>query len=687
MEYNRNFFLAIAFSLGIILVWQLFFVSPANKAQKQEAQIAKQIETQQIQASSGAAAAGQGQAVAAADRFSDSAQAGAGALGDMSLEARAAALAAAPRLKISTPELEGSLNLLGGAIDDLALKNYYLTVKAKKQQNPAQRIALLNPEGFKQSYFFQLGYLANGLNALLPNNKTRWQVEGAAKELTPQTPITLIYDNKGLGADGVPGGAHLIFRRTISVDDRFMFSARDEVENLSGAPVSLRFGGRMIRNAPPPEAEHASYLLHEGLIGVIGDEGLKTQTYKKLAKQVGVKGSQSFTDATGGFIGITDKYWAVALVPDQAQPFQGQFSYDGTNGNSVFQSAFAGEAVNIAPNAKQAFSARVFAGAKEVNTLNAYERGYKQAGGIKQFDLLIDWGLLSIITKPMFKLIDWLYKLVGNFGIAILLVTVLLKAILFPLANKSYKSMARMKKVQPAMEAIRKKFGDDRVKQQQAIMELYRKEKVNPLAGCWPLLVQFPIFFALYKVLYITIEMRQAPFFGWIQDLSAPDPTSLFNLFGLLPYDVPSFLIIGAWPLIMGITMFLQMRMNPTPPDPTQAMIFTWMPLVFTWMLAAFPAGLVIYWAWNNTLSIIQQGLIMKRQGVKIELFDNLKALFVKEPKAALAAAGAEAEGAAEELKAAPENTVKKIAGAAQAEPNTAEPKKYRHKKSKYKKR
>ena len=284
--------------------------------------------------------------------------------------------------------------------------------------------------------------------------------------------------------------------------------------------------------------------------------------------------------------------------------------------------------MTIASGATQTITNHLFAGAKRVETINKYQDSLK----ILKFELLIDWGWFSIITKPMFALIDILYKLTNNFGVAILLVTVILKAILFPLANKSYKSMARMKVVQPAMLEIRAKYADDKVKQQQAIMELYRTETINPLAGCWPLLVQFPIFFALYKVLYITIEMRHAPFFGWIQDLAAPDPTSLFNLFGLLPYNVPAFLMIGAWPVIMGITMFLQMRMNPTPPDPTQAIIFTWMPVVFTFMLASFPAGLVIYWAWNNTLSIAQQALIMKSQGAKIELWDNLKSTFKKKP-------------------------------------------------------
>jgi len=650
MEYNRNFFLAIAFSLGIIFAWQYFYAAPANKAQKQSAQIAAQVEAQEktaaetqpsVSPSYNAASAPQAD-FSSADVFSKNANAISGKLTALMVEKpngsvelrpdavalRAAAVRASPRVAIDTNELEGSVNLRGGMIDDLLLKKYRMTVAKNSPEIP-----LLNPEGFKESYFFQTGYLSNA-DVLLPNDKTLWQAEGANQRLTPQTPISLIYDNHGLNAKGMPGGAaHLLFHRVISIDDKFMFTVKDSVENLGGSAVSLRQGARVTRNDAPLEAARASYLLHEGPVAVIGDKGLEEITYKKMAKKEGDDRIITYSPAKGGWIGITDKYWAVALVPAQDKDFTGRFSYDDEGGNTRYQAAFVGDEANLAPHSSLNFENRVFAGAKQVNMLNAYRNGYQNEGDIKQFDLLIDWGLFKIITQPMFKLIDMLYRFVGNFGIAILLVTVILKACLFPLANKSYKSMARMKKLQPAMEQIRKKFADDKVKLQQATMELYRKEKVNPLAGCWPLIIQFPIFFALYKVLYITIEMRQAPFFGWIQDLSAPDPTSLFNLFGLLPFDVPQMLMIGAWPVIMGITMFLQMRMNPTPPDPTQAMIFTYMPIVFTWMLAAFPAGLVIYWAWNNTLSIIQQGIIMKRQGVPIELFNNLKTIGRKKPK------------------------------------------------------
>jgi YidC/Oxa1 family membrane protein insertase len=426
--------------------------------------------------------------------------------------------------------------------------------------------------------------------------------------------VTLTYTNdKGL-----------TFKRSIAVDDNYMFTITDTVTNSGSAPVSLSNYGRVTRFDKPTHA--STYVLHEGLIGVTGEEGLQEINYSKVEKDKQVVPGKS----TDGWLGITDKYWGVALVPSSKQQFQPRFAYF-EDGRPRYQADYLSDAMTIAPGQSATVETLVFAGAKEVATVQAYETEHK----IRQFDLLIDWGWFYFITKPMFWLIDTLYKFLGNFGLAILATTVIVKAVFFPLANKSYASMANMKKVQPALLEIREKYADDKMKQQQAMMELYKKEKINPLAGCWPILIQIPVFFALYKVLYVTIEMRHAPFFGWIQDLAAPDPTSLFNLFGLLPFAVPAFLMIGVWPLIMGVTMFLQMRMNPTPPDPTQAMLFNWMPVIFTFMLATFPAGLVIYWAWNNFLSILQQGIIMKRQGAKIELWDNLAGLFKKKPSPA----------------------------------------------------
>ena len=432
-----------------------------------------------------------------------------------------------------------------------------------------------------------------------------WQApEGAT--LTPQTPVTLTFDN----------GEGLVFERVISIDADYMFTVEQRVRNTGAEAVQVYPYGMIVRNGTP--YTEGFYILHEGLIGVFGDAGLSEIDYDDLQESGRIRPAA----VNQGWLGITDKYWAAALVPTGEGDFQPQFSYAQATDN--FQADYLGAAVRVEPGATASATTRLFAGAKETAKLDAYEENL----GIKQFELLIDWGWFYFLTKPLFFFIDYLFRLVGNFGVAILLVTVVIKAIFFPLANKSYVSMSKMKLVQPQMVEIRDRYKDDKQKQQQALMELYKKEKINPLAGCLPVLVQIPVFFALYKVLFVTIEMRHAPFFGWIQDLSAPDPTSLFNLFGLIPWDPPQMLMLGIWPLIMGVTMFVQMKMNPAPPDPTQQMIFTWMPVLFTFMLASFPAGLVIYWAWNNSLSITQQWIIMRRQGVKVELWDNLRGTF-----------------------------------------------------------
>jgi YidC/Oxa1 family membrane protein insertase len=355
-------------------------------------------------------------------------------------------------------------------------------------------------------------------------------------------------------------------------------------------------------------------------------------------KPIDDKKSVQFPGVTDAWFGFTDKYWATTLLPETKAKLNVEFdTFD--SGPKRYQTLAFAEPQSVAPGATASTSTRLFAGAKEVATvginfpLTGFD-GYNKQLDLNKFDLLIDWGWFYFITKPMFIVIDYFYRLLGNFGLAILAVTVLVKLIFFPLANKSYASMAKMKAVQPEMAAIRERYADDKMKQQTALMELYKKEKINPLAGCLPIVIQIPVFFSLYKVLFISIEMRQAPFFGWIHDLSAPDPTNLFNLFGLLHYDplmlpvIGHFLHIGVWPLIMGITMWFQMKLNPAPPDPTQKMIFDWMPLIFTFMLASFSAGLVIYWAWNNTLSVAQQSVIMSRHGAKIELWDNLKSFW-----------------------------------------------------------
>ncbi|WP_336288067.1 membrane protein insertase YidC [Bartonella sp. CB60] len=607
MEYNRNFFIAIGLSFVVLIAWHFLYVVPKQAELQQQQIIAQQLSKQQ--------------SASTTDKtdFSDDALAHRSASEinyPMTPEMRKAALATTNRIPIKTGGLEGSINLVGAQFDDLLLKKYRLTVDKESPE-----IALLNPKGFSTTYLAEFGFASLSLPAeALPQTKTQWQIEGENVTLTPSTPVTLIYNN----------GQGQIFRRTISVDDHYMFTIEDSISNESNESIYLSSYARVAR-AAPPEDTNATYLLHEGMIGIVGDS-LKTEKYKTLAElnpnPDNGKKSMTFPKVTGGWIGITDKYWAVAVIPSQDKEYTSRFIYF-DHLNTHYQSDLHTAPLTVAPHETKTVTNRLFAGAKQVEIINYYQNELN----IKKFALLIDWGWFDFITKPMFSLIDILYKQTGNFGVAILLVTVLLKTLLFPLANKSYKSMARMKLLQPMLQEIKEKYPDDRTKQQQAIVELYKTQNINPLAGCWPMLVQFPIFFALYKVLYITIEMRHAPFFGWIQDLAAPDPTSLFNLFGLLPYTVPAFLMLGAWPFIMGITMFLQMRMNPAPQDQTQALIVTWMPVVFTFMLASFPVGLVIYWAWNNVLSMIQQSIMMKRQGVKIELFNNLKAMWQKSPK------------------------------------------------------
>ena len=604
MENNRNFFITIALSVLILTLWQVFYMNPKIATEREAARIAAErvageknaaqpVDPTQPLPPQGAAVPGSVPGAAG---------------GEVGAETRDAAIASSQRVAIDTPSIIGSINLTGARIDDVRLRNYHVTV-----DDSSPSIELLNPSSLANGYFAEIGFVGNDATGAVPGADTVWTVEGTPK-LTPGTPVTLTYVNdKGL-----------TFKRTIAVDQNYMFTVSDTVTNGGTVPASLSNYGRVTRFDKPTTP--SIYVLHEGLIGVTGEEGLQEVKYKKLEDEKQVKPGKS----TNGWLGITDKYWAVALVPSEKQPFQPRFAYF-EDGRGRYQSDYLTDPIAVAPGQSATVETQVFAGAKEVGKIQAYETDNQ----IRQFDLLIDWGWFYFITKPMFWLIDTLYKVLGNFGLAILATTVIVKGIFFPLASKSYKSMAKMKMVQPKMLEIREKYADDKMKQQQAMMELYKTEKINPIAGCWPVVIQIPVFFALYKVLYVTIEMRHAPFFGWIQDLAAPDPTSVFNLFGLLPYTVPHVLMIGVWPLIMGVTMFLQMRMNPTPPDPTQQMIFTWMPVIFTFMLSSFPAGLVIYWAWNNSLSIMQQSVIMKRQGAKIELWDNLVGMFKKKPSPA----------------------------------------------------
>jgi len=618
MNDQKNTILAIVLSAIVLIAWQYFVGLPQMEKQRQEAQLKAQQQQAQLQKQGQQQPAGQGaqtgQPGAPAGQAAPTAPAGGpgtppvagqGTAPAGQAASREAALAATPRVKIDTQKLRGSIALKGGRIDDLALATYHETVD--KSSPP---IVLLEPSGAPNPFYAEFGWVgAAGSSVKLPGPDTLWRQQGSGA-LTAGHPITLTYDN----------GEGLEFRRTIAVDDNYLFTIEDRVANKTAAPVSLYPYALISRHGTP--ATLGYYILHEGLTGVMGKEGLQEFTYKTIEEKKNVT-----FKATNAWLGITDKYWATTLLPDTKATIQARFSTGTLGAQKTYQTDYLGEAQTVAPGGTTQTATRLFAGAKEVAIVDRYENALK----LNRFELLIDWGWFYFITKPMFWSIDWLYRHVGNFGVAILIITLLIKIVFLPLANKSYASMAKMKAVQPEMQAIRERYGDDKVKQQQALMELYKKEKINPVAGCLPIAIQIPVFFSLYKVLFISIEMRHAPFFGWIHDLSAPDPTNLFNLFGLVAFDPTTlpvfghFLHIGIWPLIMGVTMWFQMKLNPTPPDPTQKMIFDWMPVIFTFMLASFSAGLVIYWAWNNTLSVAQQSFIMHRHGAKIELWSNLK--------------------------------------------------------------
>jgi YidC/Oxa1 family membrane protein insertase len=603
MNDQKNMLLAIALSAIVLIGWQYFVGMPQMEKQRQEAQLKAQQQAAPQQPASGVGNS-------ALQPQGNAPQLPGSAAAPSQPETREQALAGSPRVAIDTPRLSGSIALKGGRIDDLALVQYRETVDPKSPP-----VVLLSPTGSPNPFYAEFGWLgASGAPGKPPGPDTLWRQEGTGV-LNVGSPVTLAYDD---------GEGHE-FRRTIAVDDKYMFTIEDKVANKSDSPVTLYSYGLISRHGTPQVLGY--YILHEGPIGVLGDQGLKEPSYKDLEN----KKLEPF-NVTNAWLGITDKYWAAALVPDKATPLQASFSFNSAGALKIYQTDYRADGQTIAPGATAAATTRLFAGAKEVAVID----GYQETLGLNLFDRLIDWGWFFFITKPMFKLLDYIYHYFGNFGVAILLVTIMIKLVFFPLANKSYASMAKMKAVQPQMKALRERYPDDKVKQQQELMELYKREKINPLAGCLPVVIQIPVFFSFYKVLFVTIEMRHAPFFGWIKDLSAPDPTNIFTLFGLIPFDptvlpfLGSYLHLGIWPIIMGISMWMQMKLNPAPPDPTQKMIFDWMPLIFTFMLGAFPAGLVIYWAWNNTLSVIQQTVIMKKNGAKIELWDNLRGVFVR---------------------------------------------------------
>ena len=489
------------------------------------------------------------------------------------------------RIKIENENIKGSISLEGAIIDDIIFKNYNETIGGEK------KVIFLNPKNSSNEYFIETGWATGGAEKIkLPMNDTVWKVKGN-NTLTPTTPVVLEWDN----------GSDLVFSKKIELDNKFLFTITQSIKNNSNKSFQFYPYAQITRNEKPKGMQ--IYILHEGFLGVFGDE-LKEKDYEDIEKE-------KFTISTPkGWLGITDKYWLTAIVPEKGKEFKAEFVAKKGKYRANF---IIKDATILNPESSIKNEINTFVAAKEVAVID----NYAEKLGIEKFDLAIDWGWFYFFTKPLFFIIDYFFKLTGNFGLAIVIITALVRLIFFPLANYSFKSMAKMKILQPEMLRLKELHKNDKVKLQQEMMALYKREKVNPISGCLPVLIQIPFFFAIYKMLYVTLEMRHQPFFGWIQDLSARDPTSIFNFFGLIPWDPPTFLMIGAWPILMGISMYVQQKLNPTPPDPVQAKIFMFFPLFLTIILAPFPSGLVVYWTVNNILTIAQQWVIMRGTKVK----------------------------------------------------------------------
>ena len=488
------------------------------------------------------------------------------------------------RIKFQNENIIGSISLKGATIDDLTFKNYDTTLESNVN------VTLLNPRNIKDGYFIESGFVTTDKNIDIPNSDSIWEVKGN-KQLTEQNPVRLTWTND----------QGITFEKEISIDDKFLFTINQKVVNSTDKKYDFYSYGQIIRNKIP-EGLTDFYILHEGLLASLDGE-LIEEDYDDIEEE------KFSMNATKGWFGIGDKYWISSIVPPRNKEFKTTFDYK----NKFRANYISTEPIELGSNSSISEKMQVIVAAKRVDTIDGYAADLK----IDKFDLVIDWGFLYFITKPLFYAIDYFFDLMGNYGLAIIAVTFCIRLAFFPLANFSFRSMAKMKALTPEMTRLKELHKDDKMKLQQEMMALYKKEKVNPMSGCLPIMIQIPVFFALYKVLFVTIEMRQMPFYGWIQDLSERDPTSLFNLFGLLPYDVPSFLVIGAWPVAMGVSMWVQQKLNPAPTDPMQAKIFAFFPLFLTVILAPFPAGLVIYWTVNNVLTMAQQLFIMKRTTVK----------------------------------------------------------------------
>jgi YidC/Oxa1 family membrane protein insertase len=603
-DQNRNLILATALSFLVILVWFILF--PPPEPEPVPADVAQQVQPE------GALIPPAGDTAATPTDLA------APAIGN-----REAAIGQTERVRIETARLSGSISLTGGRIDDLLLKDYRVSLAAD-----SPLVTLLSPSGAPEAYYALYGWApAGGLGFdAVPGPATPWTVESGAV-LTEATPVTLVWDN----------GAGLIFRRTMAIDEDFMFTVVQSVENTTGSEVRLSPYGIIARHGLPSNLR-GFYILHEGVTKV-SDGTLSELSYGKIRDlpvnpAEGGAAAQAVEVGQSGWIGFTDHYWMSTLVPPPGQTFTAVTKY--TAATDTYQTDMRLPVMSVAPGQRSEVSTWLFAGAKEWATI----RDYQREKSIDRFIDAIDWGWFFFLTKPIFWVLHTMNQLLGNMGWAIISLTLIIKLVLFPLAYKSYVSMSKMKALQPEMEKIKERAGDDRMKLQQEVMTLYKREKVNPASGCLPILLQIPIFFSLYKVIFVTLELRHAPFIGWIHDLSAPDPTSILNLFGLLPWGTPEptslFFIfsIGIWPILMGISMWLQMKLNPAPTDKTQAMIFAWMPWIFMFMLGSFASGLVIYWVANNVITFIQQYTIMRSQGVNPNVLGNILSAFKKERKA-----------------------------------------------------
>jgi len=556
---TKNIIAAISLSAAVIILYSLFFAPSQDelnkiRAEKEKDKIVKSSEAPSLDNEK-----------------------------NISTISRNDAIQENQRINFENKNITGSISLTGSAIDDLTFKNY------SKILNGKEKVTLLNPRKVKNGYYIETGWVTNNKNIDLPNSKTNWKVDGN-KKLSPNNPVKIFWINE----------QEIKFEKKISLDEQFLFKVEQSITNNTNKKYDFYAYGQIIRNTAPEVTNF--YILHEGMLGVFDDQ-LVEEDYDDIEEK-----KYTF-NATSGWLGITDKYWIASLIPEKNKNFRADFDYK----NKFRTSFIETEPLEVGEKEKITNKINIIVAAKEVSVIDGYAEKLK----ISKYDLAIDWGWFYFIVKPLFFAIDYFFKLTGNFGIAIVLITICVRVVFFPLANYSFRSMAKMKILQPEMTRLKELHKNDKMKLQQEIMSLYKKEKVNPLSGCLPILIQIPFFFAIYKMLFVTIEMRHQPFFGWIKDLSERDPTSIFNLFGIIPWDPPSFLIIGAWPCLMGVTMYFQQKLNPAPPDPVQQKIFMFFPLFLTVILAPFPSGLVIYWTVNNILTMAQQVVIMKRTTVK----------------------------------------------------------------------